>query len=95
MEPQQQIKLTRTEKKIIRDILNGWALITDSSMKNVQLWGTGQNWYWISAALFWRMVERGLIYQQLEYPCNYIITRFAKSFFPSNVSTPTISTTGG
>ncbi len=67
-----QIKLTARMKKVVRDLNNNNVLITSNSMNNVFVWENGtHNNYVITGALFWKMVNLGIIYQDCSKHGNF------------------------
>lgn len=71
------MKLTEKQACVIYCLQNGWVLITDNEMKGAIV-GSKQKEFHIDNGIFFRLVNKGLIYQELGYPFNYILTRLGK-----------------
>jgi hypothetical protein len=79
------IKLTRKQNAIIYCLQNGWVLITSKDHPQV-LCCTKELEFWITSSMFWKLVNMGLIYQQLSYPFDWVLTREGKEFKTKPVS---------
>lgn len=74
------LKLTPKQKKVVRDVRDGgYVIITNCEMRGAIIGRTSGDQYEIGTRLFWNMVDKGLIYQQLGYPFNYVLTEKAKN----------------
>lgn len=63
-EKKESVKLTPKMKKVVKDLNGNYTLITSNEMNNVFVWETGtHNHYMLQGALFWKMVNLGIIYQ--------------------------------
>jgi hypothetical protein len=61
----EKVKLTPKMKKVIKDLNGNYYLITSNQMTNVFVWEKGtHNHYVIQGAMFWRMVNLGIIHQR-------------------------------
>jgi hypothetical protein len=74
-----EIKLTPVQNKVIWCLQNGWILITDSGMKGAIVGATTKDQFKINNRVFWNLVDKGMIYQSLEWPFHYVLTKEGKS----------------
>lgn len=79
--------LTRLQKDVIILLNQGWELITDSEVKGAQVCCSSNNGFHIDNGVFFRLVNKGFIYQQSEWPFNYVLTPKAIKWF--NTQNPT------
>ncbi len=69
------MNLTKRQKEIVFDIYNGAVFICDSCVKGA--WVSGGKLskdYHINNGVFFRLVNKGIIYQQQSPPFNYILS---------------------
>lgn len=67
------MKLTPKQDYVIHCLQNGWVLITDQDYKGAIV-GNHKNQFHINNGIFWRLVEKGLIHQELQSPFNFVLT---------------------
>jgi len=67
------MKLTPKQDYVIHCLQNGWVLITDCEMKGALVAGNKKQFH-INNGIFWRLVEKELIYQLMHYPFDYRLT---------------------
>lgn len=72
------LRLTPIQNKVIYCLQNKWVLITDNAMKGAIVGTTTKQQYRINNGVFWRLVDKGLIYQMSEWPFYYILTGFGE-----------------
>lgn len=77
-------KLTPKQNMILFCLQNGWSLITSSEYRNVCI-GNSKGQFWVTGALFWKMVRMGFIYQQYKHPQDYILTELGKKIITKKV----------
>ena len=72
--------LTKKQKEVVIDLQNGWSLVTNNEVKGAWVSKSkADKEYHIDNGIFWRLVKKGLIYQQLSHPFNYVLTEQGKS----------------
>jgi len=72
------MKLTPRQKKVIKDLQNGYVLITDNSTTGAWV-GNHKEEYRINNRLFYNLMDLGLIIQQYKLPFDYILTPEGKT----------------
>lgn len=73
-----KIKLTPKQKEVVKRLQNGYVLITDCD--NIGAWvGSTKDQFYIGGRVFWNLVHKGIIYQELGYPFNYVLTQLGKT----------------
>jgi hypothetical protein len=78
------MKLTPKQNQVINCLQNGWVLITDRDSK--EIWcGDNEAQFSFGRWLFWNMVEKGLISQELTLPYNYILTSLGRDIKTKSV----------
>ncbi|MEM1337290.1 MAG: hypothetical protein AAGF96_06045 [Bacteroidota bacterium] len=82
--PQKISELTKRQKKVVNDVFNGAVIITDREMRGAVISGKGKADYHIDNGVFFRLVEKGWIYQQLRKPFDYVLTHEALEILKTN-----------
>ena len=77
---QEKVKLTAMQKRVIKDLQGDFILITDSSGKGAWV-GNSEGQYHINNGVFWRLVDKGLIWQDCSRygHNNYVLTKLGKT----------------
>lgn len=66
-------KLSPLQKKVVKCLQDDFVLITDNQIKGAMV-GNSKGEFHISNRVFCNLIDKGLIYQQLQYPFNYILS---------------------
>ena len=75
---QVDVKLTNKQAAVIYCLQNGWCLITSNESKGA--WVAKDKFdFHINNGIFWRLVRKGLIAQQLGHPWDYVLTRLGET----------------
>lgn len=72
------INLTPKQKKVIKDLQNGGMLLTDRSYYGAYVYSPENKDYRINV-VFYFLIDNGIIYQQLSYPFDYVLTKLGHS----------------
>lgn len=74
-----KIKLSDKQKQVIKDVQNGYIIITGNEMKGAIIGRNIGEQYCINNGVFWRLVDKGLIAQgDAREQFNYRLTDFGK-----------------
>lgn len=71
------VKLTTLQKDVLILMNQGWILITSSDHKGAQVCCKTSNGFRINNGVFFRLVNKGMIYQQPHPPFEYVLTNKA------------------
>lgn len=78
------MKLTKQQNKVINCLQNAWVLIADSESAWIAV-AHPKGDFIIGTRLFWNLVEKGLIYQELRSPYDYILTALGEEIKTKDV----------
>jgi len=71
-----EMKLTKKQKQVVTDIFNGAVFVCDSEIKGAYISGNNlKEDYHINNGVFFRLVKKRAIYQQIQMPFNYVLSR--------------------
>lgn len=70
-------KLTQKQNDFIYCLQNGWIIISSDEIPYI-ICATNKLEFKVSATIFWRCVNKGLIYQENKPPFEYILTKEGK-----------------
>lgn len=71
------MKPSKAQKEVIRDLQNGYVLITGNQLKGAVV-GSSKREYIIGTRLFWNLVDKGLVFQNMYENYNYTLTELGK-----------------
>lgn len=77
MTQEKELRLSPMQTKVVKDLQKAYVLVTGNQLRGAIVSGKdGQ--YHIGSRVFWNLVSKGIIYQQIERPFNYILTAAGK-----------------
>lgn len=68
------MKLTPIQKKVVSILQDEGLLFTDNTVKGAEVCDKNNKTFHINNGVFWRLVNKGVIGQQLQYPFHYELT---------------------
>jgi hypothetical protein len=78
---QEAIRLSQKQKQVIKDLQNDFVLITSNEVNGAWV-GNSKGQYHINNRVFYNLLDKGLINQELQYPFNYVLTTLGKIIQP-------------
>jgi len=84
------MKLSLKQNAVIYCMQNGWSLITDRDNNYVVCYNKTHQ-FQFSLTIFWNLYKKGLIYQQINPPFEYVLTGEGKEVKTAKIdfTTPT------
>ncbi|KKL95758.1 hypothetical protein LCGC14_1851340 [marine sediment metagenome] len=79
------MKLTKAQNKVINALQNGWILITDADSPGATCAKSKED-FEISNTIFFNILSKKLIHQQLSYPFDYVLSIKGKEIKTKNVN---------
>lgn len=73
----QEVKLTKKQEIVIYALQNGFQLITDNSAPGA-LCCNEEVAFEVRSQVFWNLVTKDMIYQEMEWPFDYVLTDAGK-----------------
>jgi len=75
-----KIELSKKQKEVVSILQRGGCLITSNEMKGAEVWDIVTNKsFRISNRVFWNLVDKGMIFQNMNKHQNYTITKYGKT----------------